>query len=64
MSTSLTLDTPSRLKGIETCRYTSIKFVSIPLDTPSRLKELKPALSRCGSGHRESLDTPFPFEGN
>ena len=66
----LALDTPSRLKGIETSTFLFTPAAGfVTLDTPSRLKgiETLPRVSTrgdvVGKGHGKTLDTPSRLKG-
>ena len=57
------MDTPSRLKGIETIDICSILQSVHPLDTPSRLKGIE-TYARCSQRqHSTALDTPSRLKG-
>ena len=58
------LDTPSRLKGIETSGFGNVCNPFNTLDTPSRLKGIEtfPFLPRRHSD--QCFGYTFPFEGN
>ena len=60
------LDTPSRLKGIETgCIPSEAKGFRVTLDTPSRLKGIETSPSaRTMFGNQRIFGYTFPFEGN
>ena len=59
------MDTPSRLKGMETFEVNAqaLKSSLVTLDTPSRLKGMETQLDTCVWSDPLALDTPSRLKG-